>query len=71
MRDVSTNFTVQGAPTADGYGGRFEYTTPAPLMAPLTERTVPTFAVDWSPLCIAFCILINAAALAVVLPRIL
>lgn len=71
MRDVSTNFTVQGAPTADGYGGTFEYTTPAQLMASPTERTVPTFTVDWSPLHIAFCIFINAAALAVVLPKIL
>jgi len=71
VRGVSTNFTVQGEPTADSYGGTFEYTTPAPLVDSPTERTVWTLAVDRSLPCIAFCIFINAAALAVVLPRIL
>ena len=71
MTGVSTNFTVCGAPTEDGYGGAFAYTTLAPLVASSNERTAPTFAVDWSPACIAFCVFINAAALAVVLPGIL
>lgn len=71
MRGVSTNFTVRGAPSEDGYGGTFEYTTPAPLVAPPKAKTAPISAVDWSPPCIAFCVLINAAAFAIVLPRIL
>lgn len=70
MRDVSTNFTVQGAPSEDGYGGTFEYTTPAPLLPLPMERTAQKFCGSWSPPCIAFCVFVNAAALAVVLPRI-
>lgn len=70
MREVGTNFTVQGTPSVDEYGGSFEYTTPAPLVELDMVRTVPPSAVEWSPLCIAFCILVNVAALAVLLPKV-
>ena len=52
------------APSGDGYGGRFEYTDPAPLVASARAKGVsPTFALELSPLCIAFCVVMNMAAL--------
>lgn len=60
-------FTVQGAPSGDGYGGTFEYTDPAPLVASVhAERASSMFAVELSPLCIAFCVVMNMAALMLV-----
>ncbi|MGJ7485417.1 hypothetical protein ACSFA2_09165 [Variovorax sp. LT2P21] len=70
MKVVSGCFTVQGAPSGDGYGGRFEYTNPAPLVASVrADRVSPMFAFEFSPLCIAFCIVMNMAALMLVLSK--
>lgn len=70
MKVASGCFTVQGAPSGDGYGGAFEYTNPAPLVASVpADRWSSIFAIDISPLCIAFCVVMNIAALMMVLPR--
>lgn len=68
MNVVNGCFTVQGAPLDDGYGGTFEYTDPAPLVASVhTDRVSPMCAMEFSPLCIAFCVVMNIAALMLVL----
>lgn len=70
MKVANGSFTVLGAPSGDGYGGAFEYTNPAPLMASVpAERASPMFAVEFSPLWIAFCIVVNIAVLALVLAK--
>lgn len=70
MKVACGSFTVQGAPSGDGYGGAFEYTNPAPLVASVpAERALPMFAVEFSPLCIAFCVVMNIAVLTLVLPK--
>lgn len=60
---------MQGAPSGDGYGGTFEYTSPAPLVAMRAQRALPPLAFAFSPLCIAFCVVMNMAALMLVLPK--
>ena len=70
MNVANGSFTVLGAPSGDGYGGAFEYTNPAPLMASVSaERASPMFAVGFSPLWIAFGVVVNIAVLALVLAK--
>jgi len=70
VKVASGSFTVLGAPSGDGYGGAFEYTNPAPLVASVpAERASPMFAVESSPLWIAFCVGVNIAVLALVLAK--
>jgi hypothetical protein len=70
VKVANGSFTVLGAPSGDGYGGAFEYTNPAPLMASVpVERASPMFAVESSPLWIAFCVVVNIAVLALVLAK--
>lgn len=70
MKVADGSFTVLGAPLGDGYGGAFEYTDPAPLTASVSaERTPPVFAVGFSPVWIAFGVVVNIAVLALVLAK--
>lgn len=70
MKVANGSFTVLGAPSGDGYGGAFEYTDPAPLTASVSaERTPPVFAVEFSPLWIAFGVVVNIAVLTLVLAK--
>jgi hypothetical protein len=64
VKVADASFTVHGTPSGDGYGGHFEYTDPAPLVVSVrAEGMSPTFALELSPLCIAFCVVMNMAAL--------
>jgi hypothetical protein len=70
VKVANGSFTVLGAPSGDGYGGAFEYTNPAPLMASMpAERASLMFAVESSSLWIAFCVVVNIAVLALVLAK--
>jgi hypothetical protein len=37
VKQGGSNFTVHGSPSGDTYGGSFEYTDPAPLIAPVQD----------------------------------
>ena len=70
MKVANGSFTVLGAPSDDGYGGAFEYTDPAPLVASVSaERVSPMFAVGFSPVWIAFGVVVNIAVLALVFAK--
>lgn len=58
------NFTVQGTPSGDAYGGDFGYTDPAPLIASGPPRELPRIAVSADMAALCFCLLMNAVALA-------
>ena len=68
MTVAHSSFTVHGTPSDDGYGGSFEYTHPAPLVPSVpADRASPMVAVGFSPVGIAFCVVMNMAALMLLL----
>lgn len=67
MRAAGLNFTVQGTPSDDGYGGDFEYTHPGPLIAMDRPRERPRSVAGLASGDVAaysFCLLMNAVATA-------
>lgn len=65
MTTTGLNFTVQGTPTDDGYGGDFEYTSPTPLVASKSPPELSRIAVSADMAAFSFCVLMNAVAVAV------